>query len=68
MKIIPEVLDLIDALTDIAASFKPHDSETEKCKIVLPKRAPVLKPPSRAPQAPVVKTNSSRVPKKRGWP
>ena len=32
MTIIPEVIDLVEALTDIAASFKTQYSKAELCK------------------------------------
>lgn len=31
-KLIPEVIDLVEVLSEIAASMKPHSSEIEQCK------------------------------------
>jgi hypothetical protein len=68
MKIIPEIFDLVEALTDIAASLKTHHSEDEPCKIVTPARAQVSKAKTKpqARQAPRPKIGSPRAPAKRG--
>lgn len=31
-ELIPEVIDLVEVLAEIAASMKPHSSEIEQCK------------------------------------
>jgi hypothetical protein len=35
-ELIPEVIDLVEVLAEIAASMKPHSSETERCKTSKP--------------------------------
>lgn len=36
-ELIPEVIDLVEVLAEIAASMKPHSSEIEQCKTNPPK-------------------------------
>lgn len=55
-KLIPEVIDLVEVLAEIAASMKPHPKEKEKCKSnkrkePLPKKAQ-RRAPSAAPYQP----------------
>lgn len=62
-KLIPEVIDLVEVLAEIAASMKPHSSEIERCKTsktqlgstrIRPSVA-LNVPPSMAPTQPVTR-------------
>jgi hypothetical protein len=68
MKFIPEVIDLVEALVDIAASMTPQHLESEKCKTLNNRTARMAAPTARATKAPQSKPRKAQVPKKRGKP
>jgi len=68
MTIIPEVIDLVEALTDIAASFKTQYSKAELCKTNQQLRAtPPQSNRQARPERPR-KARSPSSPKERGRP
>lgn len=51
-ELIPEVIDLVEVLAEIAASMKPHSSEIEHCKTNPPQMGATRIRPSVTPASP----------------